>query len=57
MGKIVQFRTRLHPVDDMVSLLTLVKAEAGEDQMITVSCIDVQCANHYEVFQKINTSF
>ena len=53
--RIVAFRTRSHPVEDVARLLTSVEAEAGEEQMITVRWNAIQCASQYEVFQKINT--
>jgi len=55
LSKVVQFRTRSNPIENVASLLTQVKAEAGDKQMITVKWNAIQCANHYEVFQKVNT--
>ena len=53
--KVVIFRTYAHPVDDVSSLLSPVTAEAGDEQTITVRWKPIKCANHYEVFQKLDT--
>ena len=53
--KVVIFRTNAHPVDDVSSLLSPVTAEAGDEQTITVRWKPIKCANHYEVFQKLDT--
>jgi len=53
--KVLSFRTRSHPIENIASLLTPVQAEAGDKQTITVKWNAIQCANHYEVFQKVNT--
>lgn len=53
--KVVPFRTLSPPVDDVNLKLMPVTAEAGEEQMITVSWSAVQCASAYEIFQHVST--
>lgn len=52
--KVVTFRTQSNPIDDVASLVLPVHAEAGDEQMVTVRWNAVKCANHYEVFQRVN---
>ena len=43
-----------NPIDNVASLLSPVRAESGDDQMVTVRWNAVKSENHYEVFQRFN---
>ena len=53
--KIVDFRTLSPPAEGISESLLPVSAKAGEGQKIYVSWSAVQCAEYYEVFQKVNS--
>lgn len=53
--KIVDFRTLSPPAEGISESLLPVSAKAGEAQQISVSWSEVQCAEYYEVFQKVNS--
>jgi len=53
--KIVEFRTKSPSADGAADDLLPVSAEAGEGQKIFVKWSGVQCAEFYEVFQKVNS--
>ena len=48
--KVVNFRTHSQPV----FLVTKVHAEVTEEQMIAVTWNNIKCANHFDIFQKLN---
>jgi len=54
--KVVDFRTRSPPAEGISTSLDPVTAEAGDAQKIYVSWSPVQCAEHYEVYQKVNSA-
>jgi len=53
--KIVNFRTQSPTAENVGSSLLPVSAMAGEGQQIFVSWSAVQCAEYYEVYQKVNS--
>jgi len=53
--KIVEFRTLSPSVEGISDKLMPVSAAAGDAQKITVSWSAVDCAEYYEVFQKVNS--
>lgn len=54
--KIVDFRTKSPSVEGISSKLLPVSATAGDGQKITVSWSPVDCAEFYEVYQKVNSA-
>ena len=48
--KIVNFRTKTQPLEDVASQLGPVKAELGEDQTVEVSWSSVPCAEEYNIY-------
>ena len=53
--KIIDFRTKSPTATDISTSLLPVEATTGEGQKIHVSWSPVQCADYYEVFQKVNS--
>jgi hypothetical protein len=53
--KVISFRTLSPPLANITSKLTAIEAVASDEQMIMVKWNTIQCANHYAVYQKINT--
>lgn len=49
-----KFRTKSNSNENVGSMLFPVQAEVDDEHMVTVSWNQVKCANHYEVFQKID---
>jgi hypothetical protein len=55
VNKQIQFRTKAIQPENIESLLKQVKSDVDDEQMITIQWNSIKCANHYEVFQKVNT--
>ena len=54
-AKVISFRTLSQPLGDVAANLMLDRAEPGAEQMVTLRWNALQCADHYQVFQKVNT--
>jgi len=53
-SKILKFRTKAHKVENMANLVSLEDFQVDDQQIITLQWSPIKCANHYEVFKKVN---
>jgi len=53
-SKSLKFRTKALKVENIATLLSLEDSHVDDEQMITLQWNPIKCANHYEVFQKVN---
>jgi len=53
-SKRLKFRTKALKVENIATLLSLQDSHVDDEQMIALQWTPIKCANHYEVFKKVN---